>query len=86
LTSRNFSWRKDGAVQAYFLRRVIPEFFNARFDLQGDEFRFVGGLLSASWMLQLKAAIRRVAAEFELCAHQEPGERRPAGQPYIQTL
>src|ERR1700743_2817106 len=34
LTARNFSWRKDGAVQAYFLRRVIPEFFDARFDAQ----------------------------------------------------
>jgi transcriptional regulator with XRE-family HTH domain len=71
LTARNFSWRKDGAVQEYFIRRVIPEFFNARFDAQGDEFRFVGGLLSDSSMLRLQASIRRFAAEFELLARQD---------------
>ncbi|HEY0747290.1 MAG TPA: helix-turn-helix transcriptional regulator [Steroidobacteraceae bacterium] len=71
LTARNFSWRKDGAVQAYFLRRVIPEFFDASFDAQGDEFRFVGGLLSASSVLRLQASIRRVAAEYEQLAHQD---------------
>jgi transcriptional regulator with XRE-family HTH domain len=71
LTARNFSWRKDGAVQEYFLRRVIPEFYNARFDLQGDEFRFVAGTLSRGSMLRLQASIRRVAAEFEQLAHQD---------------
>jgi transcriptional regulator with XRE-family HTH domain len=71
LTARNFSWRKDGAVQEYFLRRVIPEFFNARFDSPGDEFRFVGGLLSASSMLRLQASIRRFAADYEQLAHQD---------------
>ena len=71
LTARNFSWRKDGAVQAYFLRRVIPEFFDARFDAQGDEFRFVGGLLSAASVLRLQASIRRFAAEYEQLAHQD---------------
>ena len=71
LTARNFSWRKDGAVQEYFLRRVIPEFFNARFDSQGDEFRFVGGLLSSSSMLRLQASIRRFADEYEQLAHQD---------------
>ena len=71
LTARNFSWRKDGAVQAYFLRRVIPEFLDSRFDAQGDEFRFVGGLLSASSVLRLQASIRRFAAEYEQLAHQD---------------
>ena len=71
LTARNFSWRKDGAVQEYFLRRVIPEFFNARFDAPGDEFRFVGGLLSSSSMLRLQASIRRFADEYEQLAHQD---------------
>src|ERR1700728_2280842 len=71
LTARNFSWRKDGAVQEYFLRRVIPEFFNARFDSPGDEFRFVGGLLSSSSMLRLQASIRRFADEYEQLAHQD---------------
>lgn len=71
LTARNFSWRKDGAVQEFFIRRVIPEFFNAQFDTQGDEFRFVAGMLSRGSMLRLQASLRRVAAEFEQLAHQD---------------
>lgn len=71
LTARNFSWRKDGAVQEFFMRRVMPEFFDARFDAQGDDFRFVGGLLSDSSMLRLQASIRRFAAEFDQLSHQD---------------
>lgn len=71
LTARNFSWRKDGAVQEFLLQRVIPEFFNARFDALGDEFRFVGGTLCAASMLRLQKSLRRVAAEFEQLAHQD---------------
>jgi transcriptional regulator with XRE-family HTH domain len=71
LTARNFSWRKDGPVQAYFLQRVIPEFFNARFEALGDEMRFVAGTLSAASMLRMQSSLRRVAAEFEQLAHQD---------------
>lgn len=71
LTARNFSWRRDGAVQDYFIRRVIPEFFRARFDLAGDEFQFLGGLLSSASMLRMQVAIRRLAAEFEHLNHQD---------------
>jgi transcriptional regulator with XRE-family HTH domain len=81
LTARNFSWRKDGAVQDYFLRRVIPEFLTARFELPGDEFRFVAGLLSTASMLRLQQSLQRVAAEFDQLAHQDsrlPLEQRNA--------
>jgi transcriptional regulator with XRE-family HTH domain len=71
LTARNFSWRKDGPVQGYFLRRVVPEFFDARFEAPGDEMRFVGGTLSAASLLRMQATLRRAAAEFELLAHQD---------------
>jgi transcriptional regulator with XRE-family HTH domain len=71
LTARNFSWRKDGPVQEYFIRRVIPEFFRARFDQAGDEFQFLGGLLSNASMLRMQASLIRVAAEFEQLNHQD---------------
>jgi DNA-binding Xre family transcriptional regulator len=71
LTSRNFSWRKDGAVHEYFIRRVIPEFFGARFDSPSDEFRFMGGTLAPSSMMRMQASIRRLASEFEQLAHQD---------------
>jgi transcriptional regulator with XRE-family HTH domain len=71
LTARNFSWRKDGPVHAYFIRSVIPEFFNARFDGSGDEFRFMAGTLAPASVLRLQSAIQRVAAEFEQLTHQD---------------
>jgi transcriptional regulator with XRE-family HTH domain len=46
LTARNFSWRKDGPVHAFFLQRVVPDYFKTRFDRAGDEFYFVAGSLS----------------------------------------
>lgn len=71
LTARNFSWRKDGPVQDYFIRRVIPEFFDARFDSPGDELRFMGGTLSAAAMMHLQQSLRRIATEFEQLAHND---------------
>jgi len=79
VTARNFSWRKDGPVHAYFIRRVVPEFFNARFDGPGDEFRFMAGTLSPASILRFQSALQRLAAEFEELTHQDgrlPLERR----------
>jgi len=71
LTARNFSWRKDGPVHAYFIANVIPEFFNARFDGPGDEFRFMAGTLTPASVLRLQSSIQRVVAEFEQLTHQD---------------
>jgi len=75
LTARNFSWRKDGPVHEFFLKRVVPEFFGGRFDGHGDELRFFGGLLTAESLLKFKAGIDRLATEFEELAHKDA--RRP---------
>jgi transcriptional regulator with XRE-family HTH domain len=71
LTARNFSWRKDGPVHEFFLRRVVPEFFGGSFDGPGDELRFIGGLLSADSLMKFKVSIDRLAAEFEELAHSD---------------
>jgi transcriptional regulator with XRE-family HTH domain len=65
LTARNFSWRKDGPVHGFFLTRFVPEFFQSDFDGVGDAFRFVGGMLSVSSLFRFKAALERLAVEFE---------------------
>jgi len=54
LTGRNFEWRKDGPVHAYFIERVCPEFFKSHFETAGDEFRFVAGMLSEASLLRLR--------------------------------
>jgi hypothetical protein len=71
LTSRNFSWRKDGPIQEYFLSRVVPEFFAGRFETAGDELRFFGAALSPASMLRLQASLQRVAGEFEHLSQQD---------------
>jgi len=71
LTARNFNWRKDGPVHAYFIERVCPEFFNSRFEAAGDEFRFVAGMLSEASLLRLRASLRHVASEFESLAQED---------------
>lgn len=70
-TARNFSWRKDGPVHEFFLKRVAPEFLSGRFDGLGDEFRFIGGTLSEDSLRRFKQGIDRLAAEFEQLAHQD---------------
>jgi transcriptional regulator with XRE-family HTH domain len=65
LTARNFSWRKDGPVHSFFVTRFVPEFFQSAFDGVGDAFRFVGGTLSPGSLSRFKAALERLAIEFE---------------------
>ena len=78
LTARNFSWRKDGPVHEFFLRRIVPEFFGGRFDGPGDELRFIGGLLSTDSLVRFKAGIDQLASEFEALARSDA--RRPLAE------
>jgi DNA-binding Xre family transcriptional regulator len=71
LTARNFSWRRDGPVHAYFLSRVVPEFFADRFDAGADDLHFMGGLLSESSRRHVAASMARLAQEFEELAHRD---------------
>jgi DNA-binding Xre family transcriptional regulator len=71
LTARNFSWRKDGPVHEFFLTRVAPEFLRSHFDAATDELRFIGGMLSDISLTQMKAAVGRLAQEFEEYARRD---------------
>lgn len=71
LTARNFSWRRDGPVHRYFISRVVPEFFDAPFDMSGDELRFMGGTLSQSSLMRFQAALVQLAAQFEQLAQHD---------------
>jgi len=71
LTARNFAWRKDGPVHEFFLNRVAPEFLRSPFNAPTDEFRFIGGMLSEISLMQMKAAIGRLAQEFEEYARRD---------------
>jgi hypothetical protein len=71
LTARNFSWRKDGPLHAFFLQRLVPDYFGTRFAGAGDDFYFVAGSLSAASQARFKAALNRLTAEFEELARQD---------------
>jgi transcriptional regulator with XRE-family HTH domain len=71
LTARNFSWRKDGPVHQYFLKRFVPEFFAGDFNDTSDELRVINGTLSAESLRQFRVGIDRLAAEFEQLAHHD---------------
>ncbi|BCT91168.1 hypothetical protein LYSHEL_01920 [Lysobacter helvus] len=64
-TARNFAWQPGGPVHAFFLQRVVPEFFGGAFDQGGDAFHFMGGTLSDAAMRHVAAGMARLAREFD---------------------
>lgn len=65
LTARNFTWRRNGPVQRFFEQQVQREFLAAPFSGTGEQFRFVGGLLSRTSLVQLQQSVDRLAREFD---------------------
>jgi hypothetical protein len=45
-TARNFRWRREGPMQAFFQRTLLPEFFRRAFDGEQDRLLLLSGMLS----------------------------------------
>ena len=79
LTARNFTWRKNGPVQRFFVGEVQREFLDSSFAGTGEHLRFVAGLLSRASLAQLQQSIDRLAREFDELARRDaalpPAER-----------
>lgn len=71
LTARNFRWRRDGPVHAFFVERIAVEFLGGAFDAESDDLHFLGGTLSALSRARIKASIGRLVQEFEQLARQD---------------
>ena len=71
LTARNFTWRKDGPVQRFFVREVQREFLESSFAAPGEHLRFVAGLLSRASLAQLQQSMDRLAREFDELARRD---------------
>ena len=71
MVARNFSWRPDGPVQAYFEQQIKRSFFDTPFDDPGAHMRFVGGLLSNENLLRLHQEIERLTARFDECVQAD---------------
>jgi transcriptional regulator with XRE-family HTH domain len=71
LTARNFTWRKDGPVQRFFVRSVQREFLDSAFAAAGEHLRFVAGGLSRASLAELQHSIDRLAREFDELAKRD---------------
>jgi transcriptional regulator with XRE-family HTH domain len=69
--SRNFSWRRNGPMQALFERQVQPEFLRSSFDRPDERLRFVGGLLSEASLERLRQSLEKLAQEFDELVEQD---------------
>jgi DNA-binding Xre family transcriptional regulator len=64
-TARNFSWRPDGPIEAYFAQRVLPEFLQTNFDQPGERRHFVGGMLSRASVHVLHESLQALAQQLD---------------------
>lgn len=82
LTARNFSWRRDGPVQRYFLEQVQRDFFDAKFDGNGEALYLLGGLLSEASREAIARSIERLVAEIDECSGKDAMLPREKRQPF----
>lgn len=60
-TARNFRWRKEGPIQAFFAEKVLPDFLKTRFEAPDERMHFVGGLLSQASISRLQDGVDALA-------------------------
>lgn len=71
LTTPNFTWRKDGPVQQFLGKTVLPEFFQSTFRAPGENMKFVGGLLSHASLQRFHQSVDRLAREFDALVEED---------------
>lgn len=71
LTSRNFSWRKDGPIQKIYAEQIQRDLFNSRFEDKNETFVFLGGALSENSLAKLHGRIRELVREFDVLAEED---------------
>lgn len=80
LTSRNFRWRKNGAIERLFNQHIRKEFFRSTFNQPTESMKFSGSMLSRSSILIIHQKIQRLINEFNEMAKQD------ASLPYEERL
>ena len=80
LTSRNFRWRKNGAIERLFNQHIRKEFFQSTFNRSTESMKFSGSMLSRSSILVIHQKIQRLVTDFNELARQD------ASLPYDERL
>jgi transcriptional regulator with XRE-family HTH domain len=78
LTARNFRWRKDGPMQRYFQRKLLPEFFDSQFARAEERLVLLSGMVSHRSAEKIRERLDAAAEEFDLLLAQDAG--RPASE------
>jgi DNA-binding Xre family transcriptional regulator len=71
LTSRNFRWRKNGAIERLFNQHIRKEFFQSNFNKAEESMQFAGAMLAKSSILLLHKKIEKLVSEFNELAKQD---------------
>ena len=64
LIAPNFSWRKSGPIQRFFVDRLRDEFLQSEFDRPGEVWMVLSGMLSQASVRKLADHARRLEREF----------------------
>ncbi len=64
LTSRNFRWRKHGAIERLFHQHIRKEFFQSNFTKNNEMMKFSGSMLSRPSILVMHRKIEKLIYEF----------------------
>ncbi len=62
--SPNFRWLPNGPIQRFFHEKVQQDFFNSRFDQDGEKLVVLNGLLSRASNAELQKKMQKLAREF----------------------
>lgn len=73
LVAPNFSWRKNGPIQKFFLNTIEKELFRAEFDKPDHKLVVLNGMLSAASNGELQKKIERLAREFDQLNNADAG-------------
>jgi DNA-binding Xre family transcriptional regulator len=71
LTSRNFRWRRNGAIERLFNQHIRKEFFQSNFNKSEESMQFAGAMLAKSSILIIHKKIEKLMGEFNELAKQD---------------
>lgn len=86
LVAPNFSWRKNGPIQKFFLSTIEKELFDAQFDKPDHKMVVLNGMLSSQSNGELQKKIERLAREFDQLNNADAGLALPERQGYTLVL
>ena len=64
-TARNFRWRKDGPMERFFLKHLLPEYFNRPFLAANEHLLLLSGMISSASAAKIGLRLQEAAEEFD---------------------